>query len=77
MSEHAERWRQAAATLLDRWLDDPDIGETQDILVSAGLLHEVVVTEPCGESCGCAWCDFPVACYRMTEAGKAAREAAQ
>jgi hypothetical protein len=44
-----------ARAVLEGWPEGaPDACELQDIAVSAGLLVERTVTEPCGESCACA-----------------------
>ena len=42
-----------------------DGGELQDALVEAGVMKEVMATEPCGEKCDCReYDDFPQTCYR-------------
>lgn len=50
-------------------LGDVDGSSIQDKLVELGLLHEVTVTEPCGENCLCAeYCgEFPNQCLRLVE----------
>lgn len=48
-----------------------DGGEIQQMLVEAGALVPIRVTEPCGEHCDCAgWGDFPQTCYRLTDSLK-------
>ena len=45
---------------------DLDGGDVQDRALMLGLLVEVEVAEPCGESCNCAeWDDFPQSCMRL------------
>jgi hypothetical protein len=71
--------RRFAQLVLRDWLQEPgDLpGDVvQDYLVQAGLLAPATATEPCGEGCACAEiADFPTLCYRLTRAGKAARDA--
>lgn len=47
----------------------PDGGEMQELLVEAGVIAPVEVTESCGENCNCAEWDFPTTCYRKTPLG--------
>ena len=44
----------------------------QDLAVETGVLHEVAVSEPCGETCACAEWGFPMTCFRYTDAATAA-----
>lgn len=49
-------------------LGDLDGSDLQEWAEACGLLHEVHVTEPCGDSCRCAeWDDFPQECLRETD----------
>lgn len=45
---------------LDGW-------DLQDLLLDAGILTPVEVTEPCGENCKCEEydCEFPTTCHRL------------
>lgn len=50
-------------------LGDLDGCDLQEWAEEFGLLREVHVTEPCGESCRCAeWDDFPQECLREVDA---------
>lgn len=47
-------------------MGDLEGGEIQDKALELGLLHEVVVTEPCCDECRCAeYDDFPQKCIRI------------
>ena len=47
---------------------DLDGGSIQDKLEELGLLVEVEVSEPCGESCTCVeYGEFPQTCLRLAE----------
>ena len=62
--------REALAVAFDGC--DLDGGSIQDMAEKYGLVEEVKMTERCGESCICAEMDdFPLTCYRYTEAFKA------
>ena len=51
-------------------IGDWDGGEMQDAMVASGLLDEVTVHAPCGDSCRCAeYDDFPQTCYRVSALG--------
>ena len=56
--------------LVNSWRDavDLDGSDLQEWLVEAGVLEEVIVSEPCREDCACAEFygqdQFPVTCYR-------------
>ncbi len=75
---HAEKYRQVVADVIGTREDgscyDLDGGELEALLTSAGILEEFEAVEPCAESCICAEEGFPVTCYRLTAAGKAARD---
>jgi|GEM_PF-5343863 hypothetical protein len=44
-------------------------GQVQEVAHKLGLLEEISVSEPCGESCGCAEVgDWPATCYRFAPA---------
>ena len=61
-----------------QYMSDIDGGDVQAWAVECGLLEEWTATEPCGEQCECAEvADFPTRCYRLTETGKAAIDAAK
>lgn len=74
-----ERRRKTDHSLLEfaRWvirehrseLGDVDGGSIQEKLIELGILHEVTVTEPCGENCRCSeyWDEFPNQCLRLIE----------
>ena len=61
-----------------QYMSDIDGGDVQAWAIECGLLEEWTATEPCGEQCECAEvADFPTRCYRLTDAGKAAIDAAK
>jgi len=61
-----------------QYMSDIDGGDVQAWAVECGLLEEWTASEPCGEQCECAEVtDFPTRCYRLTETGKAAMNAAK
>lgn len=51
-------------------LDGFDI---EEMARTAGLLARTTVAEPCGDGCACAehGAEFPTACNRLTDAGRA------
>ena len=56
------------------WRADIYGGDVQDKAVAFGAIAPVTVTEPCDpEHCVCAEFDFPMECFRDTEATKQAR----
>lgn len=76
-----ERLRKFVGRVLGearQYMSDIDGGDVQAWAVECGLLEEWTATEPCGEQCECAEvADFPTRCYRLTETGKAAIDAAK
>ena len=47
---------------------DVDGGEIQEKAADLGIIHQIEVTEPCGDECTCAeWDDFPHQCYRFCD----------
>ena len=76
-----ERLRKFVGRVLGearQYMSDIDGGDVQAWAVECGLLEEWMATEPCGEQCECAEvADFPTRCYRLTETGKAAIDAAK
>ena len=67
MSAFEEFGRWCLAQLRDDLGCDLDGFEAQEKAKALGLLHEVEVTEPCGDHCRCAeWDDFPQMCLRET-----------
>jgi len=76
-----ERLRKFVGRVLGearQYMSDIDGGDVQGWAVECGLLEEWTASEPCGEQCECAEVtDFPTRCYRLTETGKAAIDAAK
>lgn len=63
-------WQGFARAVMEAHRDgfgDVDGGFIQDMGEKFGLLHNVPVTEPCGEECNCAeYGEFPQNCLRTT-----------
>lgn len=81
LAAEIERLRKFVGRVLGearQYMSDIDGGDVQGWAVECGLLEEWTASEPCGEQCECAEVtDFPTRCYRLTETGKAAIDAAK
>lgn len=78
----AERFAGRVLDTYCRWLGDLYAEDLQQDAVEYGLLAPVTVSQPCADgysgTCRCAeYGDWPVTCYRLTDAGRAAIAAAQ
>lgn len=68
--DYAEFGRRVLDACRDE-LGDLEGGWLQDQAIECGLLHEVPVTEPCGEVCNCAeYGEFPTKCLRQVQGTK-------
>ena len=63
-----DKLRAFAQDVLASWPEDLCGADVESYAVKHGLLIQVEMQEPCGESCQCAEMDvdFPTTCYRRT-----------
>lgn len=65
--DYAEYGRRVLEAHRDE-IGDIDGGWLQDVAIECGLLHEVDVSEPCGEVCNCLeYGEFPGKCLRLKQ----------